>query len=137
MKNCVDHYISVYKELMKQVEDYESQEQLDLYGLGKLSLLKKSKSKCLIKLRSLEYFYKHTDLDHLKLPCQHFLMNCQVSYLYTYVTCNGRVFPYPLESGNGKNGHIIHSICYTKLQCYVFVSTQLTLTSYERYAKSM
>ena len=66
MKNCVDHYISVYKELMKQVEDYESQEQLDLYGLGKLSLLKKSKSKCLIKLRSLECFYKHTDLDHLK-----------------------------------------------------------------------
>ena len=29
MKNCIDHYISMYKELMKQVEDYESQEQLD------------------------------------------------------------------------------------------------------------
>lgn len=66
MKNCVDYYISMYEALMKQVEDYKSQEQLDLYGLGKLCLLKSAKSKCLIKLRSLECFYKHTDLEQLK-----------------------------------------------------------------------
>ena len=66
MKNCVDHYINMHTQLMKQVEDYESQEQLDLYSLGKLCLLKRSKTKCLIKLRSLECFYKHTDLEQLK-----------------------------------------------------------------------
>ena len=66
MKNCADHYISMYEALMKQVEEYESQEQLDLCGLGKLCLLKRAKTKCIIKLRSLECFYQHTDLEQLK-----------------------------------------------------------------------
>ena len=66
MKNCVDHYIRMYEALKKQVEDYESQERLDLYDLGKLCLLKRAKSKSLIRLRSLECFYKHTDLEQLK-----------------------------------------------------------------------
>ena len=32
----------------------------------------------------------------------------------------GQAFVYPLESGHGKNGHIIHPVHYTKLQCHMY-----------------
>ena len=66
MANCVNHYISTFELLMKQVEFYGSQEQLDLCNLGKLGLVKRAQRKCLHQLRSLECFYEYTELDQLK-----------------------------------------------------------------------
>ena len=67
MLNCVHHYIGIHECLSNQIEFHKQlEDEMQLYNLGKICLLRKASIKCSNKLKSLQCFMKHTDIIELQ-----------------------------------------------------------------------
>ena len=70
MTNCVEHYLNVYKCLLKCAGNFQDSE--DRFSLGRMCLLRKAKAKCVRQLKSFECFLKYTELPGLEnMPALH------------------------------------------------------------------